>query len=154
MARPKLDDPTVSIAFRMKRSASEWWTARAKSMGMTLPKLQFKYLRIGFIVPNGLDAKERMLTEPTEFATSTEPRFRFTAPRRPGFVGRRTAEASQAVAHVNEAGLADPCAALALLSRYDREHSCDMGTEFVHEVAQEGCSRVVGDLTVVGEHLG
>jgi hypothetical protein len=39
MARPKLDDPTVPIAFRMKRSASEWWTERAESMDMTLPKL-------------------------------------------------------------------------------------------------------------------
>jgi hypothetical protein len=37
--RPKLDDPTVPVSFRMKRSASEWWTARAKSMGTTLPKL-------------------------------------------------------------------------------------------------------------------
>jgi hypothetical protein len=39
MARPKLDDPTVPISFRMKRSASEWWTARAESMDTTLPKL-------------------------------------------------------------------------------------------------------------------
>jgi hypothetical protein len=39
MARPKLDDPTVPIAFRMKRSASEWWTERAKKEGTTLPKL-------------------------------------------------------------------------------------------------------------------
>jgi hypothetical protein len=39
MARPKLDDPTVPIAFRMKRSASEWWTARAEKEGSTLPKL-------------------------------------------------------------------------------------------------------------------
>jgi predicted GIY-YIG superfamily endonuclease len=37
--RPKLDDPTVPIAFRMKRSASEWWTARADKEDTTLPKL-------------------------------------------------------------------------------------------------------------------
>jgi hypothetical protein len=37
--RPKLDDPTVPVSFRMKRSASDWWTARAKSMDTTLPKL-------------------------------------------------------------------------------------------------------------------
>jgi hypothetical protein len=39
MARPKLDDPTVPISFRMKRSASEWWTAKAVSKGTTVPKL-------------------------------------------------------------------------------------------------------------------
>jgi hypothetical protein len=39
MARPKLEDPTVPISFRMKRSASEWWTAKAVSEGTTLPKL-------------------------------------------------------------------------------------------------------------------
>jgi hypothetical protein len=39
MARPKLDDPTVPIAFRMKRSAAEWWTEGAKKENITLPKL-------------------------------------------------------------------------------------------------------------------
>jgi len=39
MARPKLDDPTVPIAFRMKRSAAEWWAARAEKEATTLPKL-------------------------------------------------------------------------------------------------------------------
>ena len=39
MARPKLDDPTVPIAFRMKRSASEWWDKQAKAEGTSLPKL-------------------------------------------------------------------------------------------------------------------
>ena len=39
MARPKLDDPTVPIALRMKRSASEWWVAQAVKEGTTLPKL-------------------------------------------------------------------------------------------------------------------
>ena len=39
MARPKLDDPTVPIAFRMKRSASDWWASRAGEQGTTLPKL-------------------------------------------------------------------------------------------------------------------
>jgi hypothetical protein len=39
IGRPKLDDPTVPIAFRMRRSASDWWTARAEKEGTTLPKL-------------------------------------------------------------------------------------------------------------------
>jgi hypothetical protein len=41
-----------------------------------------------------------------------------------------------------------------LRTRYHREHSRDMGTEFAHEIAQEGCSRIIGDLTIAGEHLG
>jgi predicted HicB family RNase H-like nuclease len=41
MARPRLDDPTVPIAFRAKRSAAEKWTVEAQGEGMTLPK----YLR-------------------------------------------------------------------------------------------------------------
>jgi hypothetical protein len=39
MGRPKLEDPTVPISFRMRRSASEWWTAQAQKEGITLPKL-------------------------------------------------------------------------------------------------------------------
>jgi hypothetical protein len=37
--RPKLDDPTVPVSFRMKRSASEWWTSKARQEGTSLPKL-------------------------------------------------------------------------------------------------------------------
>lgn len=36
---PKLDDPTVPVSFRMKRSASDWWASQAGEQGTTLPKL-------------------------------------------------------------------------------------------------------------------
>jgi len=46
-------------------ASDEAWASRRSKAESGLRR------RMGFIVPNGLDAKERMLTEPTEFATST-----------------------------------------------------------------------------------
>jgi hypothetical protein len=63
MARPKLDDPTVPIAFRMKRSASEWWTAQAQKENTTLPKLLRRVL------------EEKASAKPFE-RDSVEPRFK------------------------------------------------------------------------------
>ena len=67
MARPKLDDPTVPIAFRMKRSASEWWTDAANDRGTTLPKLLREFGEKVAAFPGGgtqlLDALERGVVE-------------------------------------------------------------------------------------------
>jgi hypothetical protein len=39
MARPKSDDPTVAVQFRMKKSARDRWQGRADEAGMKLHKL-------------------------------------------------------------------------------------------------------------------
>jgi hypothetical protein len=63
MARPKLDDPTVPIAFRMKRSAAEWWTAIAADRDSTLPKVLREFGERVAAFPGGgtqlLDGLER-----------------------------------------------------------------------------------------------
>ena len=38
MARPKSEDPTVAVMFRMKKSAHDWWQKKADERNVTVAK--------------------------------------------------------------------------------------------------------------------
>jgi hypothetical protein len=70
MARPKLDDPTVPIAFRMKRSAWNAWQAEAGRQGI---KAQHLLRDINEQLAKGFDAQTDFETTLQKFNEMVQP---------------------------------------------------------------------------------
>lgn len=81
MARPKSDDPTVAIPFRMKQSAAQWWERQAASEKLALPKLLRRILEEKADREQGVEYQPSGTAKPMKLPTGhrtgeVQPRFK------------------------------------------------------------------------------